>query len=164
MNKIVFLVSVCCTVAFARAQHTLSFEEGFVSPKASLSQISWLSGYWEGEAFGGQCEEIWSNPLGDSMMFVFKLSVNGKTKFYESGGIRQVGETLILQLKHFDAQFHGWEAKDETVDFNLIKITPNKIYFDGFTIEKISENNIHMWVKIEEDKNQEEVLFDYKKK
>lgn len=153
------MLSVCCFLGVARGQHTFAFKEDSKTPQATLEQASWLAGYWKTEAFGGVCEEIWSKPLGDSMMFVFKLVVDGKTSFYESGGIRQVENTLVLQLKHFGADFKGWEAKDETVDFRLVKITDTALYFDGFTIEKITENHIQMWVKIEE----EEVLFDYKK-
>jgi len=54
-----------------------------------------LQGHWKGEAFGGITEEIWSPPLGDSMMFVFKLVDEGKVVFYEIGGIREVMTSLL---------------------------------------------------------------------
>ncbi len=52
----------------------MSFTEGGNSPEATLEDVSWIAGHWKGEAFGGIAEEIWSPPLGDSMMFVFKLA------------------------------------------------------------------------------------------
>ncbi len=146
------------------AQNTLSFKEGSESPKANLEDVSWVAGHWKGEAFGGIAEEIWSPPLGDSMMFVFKLASEGKVQFYEVGHIQQQGETLILQLKHFHGSLKGWEEKDETIDFKLIKLEGNRAYFDGFTIEKVSADEINMYVVIgDENGSSKEVKFNYKR-
>lgn len=142
----------------------MSLTEGGESPKATLEAISWIAGHWKGEAFGGIVDEIWSPPLGDSMMFVFKLVAEDKVQFYEVGHIQQLGETLILQLKHFHGSLKGWEEKDETVDFKLVKLENNRVYFDGFTIEKISANEINMYVVIgDENGSSEEVKFNYKR-
>lgn len=142
----------------------MSFTEGGKSPEATLEDVSWIAGHWKGEAFGGIAEEIWSPPLGDSMMFVFKLVAEGKVQFYEVGHIQQTGKTLLLQLKHFHGSLKGWEEKDETVDYKLVQIDGNRVYFDGFTIEKISRNEINMYVVVgEEDGSAEEVKFNYKK-
>jgi len=144
--------------------NTMQFTENATSPHASLADVSWIQGHWKGEAFGGITEEIWSPPLGDSMMFVFKLVVDNKVVFYEIGGIRQVGETLFLQFKHFHGDFKGWEEKDETLDNKLVKIETNKVYFDDFTFEKISDNEINIYVVMEEkDGTREEMKFNYKK-
>ncbi len=145
-------------------QNTLQFTKDTISPNATLEDVSWIQGHWKGEAFGGITEEIWSPPLGDSMMFVFKLVVDNKVVFYEAGGIRQVDKTLFLQFKHFHGNFKGWEEKDETVDFKLVKIEKNKIYFEGFTFEKISDTEINLYVVIDhKDGKSEEVKFNYKK-
>lgn len=154
-----FLATISCT-----AQNTVSFTEGAISPKATLADVSWIVGHWRGEAFGGITEEIWSPPLGDSMMFVFKLVVDDKVQFYEVGGIRQVDKTLLLQLKHFNGDFKGWEEKNETIDFKLVKLEEDRIYFDDFTFEKIGDNEINIYVVIsDKDGSNEEVKFNYKK-
>lgn len=158
------LVFLFCISIGCKAQNTKSFTEGGKSPEATLDDVSWIAGHWKGEAFGGIAEEIWSPPLGDSMMFVFKLVSEGKVQFYEVGHIQQIGETLLLQLKHFHGSLKGWEEKDDTVDFKLVQIDGNRIYFDGFTIEKISGNEINMYVVVgDEDGSSEEVKFNYKK-
>ena len=145
-------------------QNTIPYQDDNPSPKASLSDISWIAGHWKGEAFGGTTEEIWSPPLGDSMMFVFKLVVEGKVAFYEIGHIRQEGETLILRLKHFNDNLTGWEEKDETVDFRLVKLEGNRVYFDDFTFERINDSEINLYVVIEQENgSKEEVRFNYKK-
>ena len=145
------------------AQQTLQLPEGESSPKANLEDVFWIEGHWSGEAFGGIAEEIWSAPMGNSMMFVFRLVNNDKVSFYESGHIQQLDDSLILQLKHFDGNMRGWEEKDETIDFKLVKLEPNKVYFEDLTMEKISEDQMNVWVLIEEGGNQEEVLFAYKR-
>ncbi|MBQ0741269.1 hypothetical protein J9332_44065, partial [Aquimarina celericrescens] len=78
-------------------------------------------------------EEIWSDPLGNSMMFSFKLVVNDTVKFYELGGITQIDSTLLMQLKHFNGDFKGWEKKEVTVDFKLVKVEKDKVYSDELT-------------------------------
>lgn len=145
------------------SQNTLALEAGATSPKATLSDVSWIAGHWKGEAFGGIVEEIWSPPLGDSMMFVFKLVAQGKTKFYEIGHIREVEGTLILQLKHFHGNLKGWETKDETVDFKLVKLEDDRVFFDQFTFERINDNEINLFVVIKDKDQEKEVKFNYKR-
>ena len=143
---------------------TLQLSENQTSPKASLADVSWIQGHWKGEAFGGIAEEIWSPPLGDSMMFVFRLISDNKVQFYEVGGIRQVDETLLMQLKHFHGDFKGWEEKDKTVDFKLVKIEDGNVYFEGLTFEKISDKEMNVYVVIEEKEGKkQEVKFNYNK-
>ena len=154
---LIFLISA----GVISAQHTLQLPEGATSPKANLEDVAWIEGHWIGEAFGGTAEEIWSAPMGNSMMFVFRLVNDDKVSFYESGHIQQLDDSIILQLKHFDGNMRGWEEKDQTIDFKLVKLEPNKVYFEGLTMEKISEDQINVWVLIEENGNTGEVLFAY---
>ena len=162
--KIITLFLFLIVFTNCKAQeNTLQLTEGSTSPNANLEDVSWIQGHWKGEAFGGITEEIWSPPLGDSMMFSFKLVANNKVVFYELGGIRQVDGTLIFQLKHFGNDFKGWEEKDETLDARLVKIEGNRAYFEGFTFEKANENEINIYVLIEEKDKTEEVKFIYKK-
>ena len=98
------------------------------------------------------------------MMFVFKLVAESKVQFYEIGHIQQLNETLLLQLKHFHGTLKGWEEKDETVDFKLVKLENNRVYFDDFTLEKVNEQEINIYVVIgHDDGSKEEVKFNYKR-
>lgn len=129
-----------------------------------LENCAWIAGNWKGEAFGGITEENWSKPSGGSMMATFKLINDNKVSFYEIEIIREVENSLILQLKHFDSQLRGWETKDETVDFPLKEITPNKVIFEGMTFERISDNEMNVYVDIhQKDGSIEVVKFNYKK-
>lgn len=158
-----FLISFLLTAISCKAQNTMSLGEGQSSPKASLEEISWMEGHWKGEAFGGITEEIWSPPLGGSMMFSFKHVADGSVTFYELGHIRQVDETLVFELKHFSGDLKAWEEKDEVQRFKLIKVDGNRFYFEGFTFEKISATEINIYGLINQGGKAEEVTFNYKK-
>ncbi len=149
--------------AYNMAQHTLKLPAGENPPPAELQQMAWIQGSWTGEAFGGITEEVWTKPMGGSMMFVFKLIENDNVKFYEFGHIRQESETLLLQLKHFNADISGWEQKDESVDFRLVKLEENHAYFEDMTFERVSENEMNVYVVLGEDGSEGEVKFNFKK-
>ncbi|MGJ8715927.1 MAG: DUF6265 family protein [Maribacter stanieri] len=157
---LLFFLSTTCLL---QSQNTISFEEGIMmSPAATLNDIEWLAGHWKGEAFGGIAEEIWSPPLDGSMMFSFRLLDKGEVSFYEFGHLIEIDATLILQLKHFDANLSGWEERDENIDFKLVKVEENRFYFDDFTIEYISDKEINMYVEVgDEDGTSNEVKFNY---
>lgn len=141
-------------------QMTTQKTDNQLEPK--LENISWISGTWHGEAFGGTTEEIWSKPSGGSMMATFKLINDGSVSFYEIEIIREINNTLILQLKHFGNDLKGWETKDETVDFPLISITQNKVIFEGMTFEKIDPNRMNVYVDIKDEKGETEIVkFEY---
>ena len=144
--------------------HLASFgqSEKVLAPK--LENIKWISGNWKGEAFGGQTEENWSEPSAGSMMATFKLIDNDTVVFYEIEIIREIENTLILQLKHFGNDLKGWETKDKTIDFPLKEITENKVVFEGMVFEKISTNEMNIYVDIKQnDGSIENVKFNYKK-
>lgn len=129
-----------------------------------LENIAWLAGNWKGEALGGQVEENWSQPTGGSMMAAFKLIKDDKVVFYEIEIIREVENSLILQLKHFNNNLTGWETKDETVDFPLKEITPNKIVFEGMSFEKVNDKEMNVYVDMHQKDGSIQVLkFNYKK-
>ncbi|MFK7834399.1 MAG: DUF6265 family protein [Winogradskyella sp.] len=152
-----YLLIVLCTISLG-----LHSQEKQLEPK--LENIAWISGTWHGEAFGGITEEIWSAPSGGSMMATFKLINDGKVTFYEIEVIREIENSLILQLKHFGPDLKGWETKDETIDFPLKYITETKVVFEGMTFEKVSKTEMHVYVDVKNEGNVETVKFVYKKK
>ena len=168
-TKIKFLlliISIAFNLVLAqdKTEYTLTYNSLVGSPKATLDDVAWISGYWRGEAFNGEVEEIWSSPLGNSMVASFKLVIDDEIKFYEIEIITEINGTLMLRLKHFHSDLRGWEEKDETVDFPLVKITESRVFFDGMTFEKVSDNEMNVYVLIkQEDKVAEEMKFNYHK-
>jgi hypothetical protein len=156
-----YLLFFSITIIAQQAGQTLEFPKNGTSPQATLSDVQWIQGHWTGEALGGQAEEIWSPPLGESMMGSFKLVQDDKVKFYEIITISETEQTLIMRLKHFDAELKGWEEKDETVNFKLVKLNPGKVFFDGLTFERINENEMNVYVRFESDEQDSEGKFNY---
>jgi len=149
-------------LCFAFSLSSVAQSEIQLEPK--LENCAWIAGNWKGEAFGGQTEENWSEPSGGSMMATFKLINDGKISFYEIEIIREIENTLVLQLKHFDNELKGWETKNETVDFPLKEITKSKVVFEGMTFEKVSKNEMNVLVDIENESGEvKTVKFNYKK-
>ena len=66
-----------------------------------------------------------------------------------------------MELKHFSNELKGWEEKNETIAFPLVKITSNAVYFDGMTFVKISDDEMHVYVEIKADNKTSEFLFTY---
>lgn len=164
IKKVIPLLILISYISFSQGQNTVKYNDSIPPVRGSLQDVSWIEGHWRGEAFGGIAEEIWSPPLGDSMMFSFKLVNDNKVSFYEIGFIREIKETLILQLKHFHNDLKGWEEKDKTIDFKLVRIDKNKILFDQLTFEKISANEMNVYVVVtNNDGTDEEVKFNYKR-
>ena len=159
---VLFVLFVCC-LKTSFAQHTLSLLENHESPNTSIEEVAWIAGHWRGEAFGGITEEIWSPPLGNAMVASFRLIVNDEVSFYEIETITEENESLVLRLKHFHADLKGWEEKDETVDFPLVKVEHDKVYFDGMTFEKVSDSEMNVYVVIEDKEGHaQEMKFSYK--
>lgn len=144
----ILLVFACQIRPQEQFVHTFKYDSSIGSPKATLKSIDWIKGYWKGEAFGGFTEELWSPPIAGSMMCAFKLVVNGKVNFYELVTKTEEKETLQLRLKHFDPKLKGWEEKDKTIDFPLVKVSENRVCFDEFTFERIGPNEMNIYVVI----------------
>jgi len=150
-------------LAQQKFENTLSFNKESGSPKATLADIAWIAGTWRGQAMGGAIEEIWSNPMAGSMMGSFKYSENNEVIFYEIEAITQEDSTLILRLKHFNANLKGWEEKNDVVEFRLVKIAKNKVYFDDLTFEKVSNQKMNIYVVIGKAEDRQEEKLNYVK-
>lgn len=164
-KKIVLLFTLLTGIALSsQTRNTISLKDNEKSEMAALQELSWIEGYWKGEAFGGIAEEIWSAPEAGSMMFVFRLIVDDKVAFYESGAIMETPEGLVLKLKHFYGDMKGWEEQNKTIDFKFVKIAANKVYFDGLTFEKAGEKEMNVYVVMrEKDGTENEIKFNYQK-
>jgi hypothetical protein len=116
--------------------NTLPAPAESVGPPATLEAMRWLVGHWKGTGLGGVSEEIWSEPAGGVMMGMYRLVVNGKPSFYEFIHLAEENESLVMKLKHFNADLTAWEEKERFVTFPLVKLGANEAYFSGLTIRR----------------------------
>jgi hypothetical protein len=130
-------------------------------PKAEIGDVAWIAGSWEGEAFGGSAEETWSSPRAGTMIGMFRIIKDGRPGFYEILCISEDGGSLVLKLKHFNADLTGWEEKDETVTFPLVKLGVNEAYFDGMTFRRVGDELQVFVASKAEDGTASELAFRY---
>ena len=114
-------------------------------PRAGIRDVAWIAGAWYGEALGGQAEETWSAPSAGTMMGMYRLVKEERVIFYELLTIVEEAGSLILRLKHFDPELGGWEEKDQALQFPLVKIGSDEVYFDGLTFRRAGET-LHVFV------------------
>jgi len=146
-------------------ENTLRLDTLSNMPTGNINDVAWLTGHWVAEAFGGLVEDVWLEPLGGSMLGVFRSYSGGEIGFYELFTISELQQSLILRLKHFSPDLKGWEKKDNTLDFKLVKISKDMVWFEGFTIQRIGANkyNIYLATKNEEG-TLGEMVFKYTKR
>jgi hypothetical protein len=137
---------------------------GTDSPKASIEDVNWISGSWQGEIWGGQFEENWSEPSAGSMMASFKFTENKQVKFYELMTISEHQGSLILRLKHFGHDLKGWEQKNQSMNFKLVRLANKVAYFEGYTYKMISRDEMHVFVVIDTDGKKQETQFVFTRK
>ena len=142
-------------------EHTLKLDDPANAPAASIDQVAWLAGSWEGDAFGGRFEEYWAPPSAGTMVGTFKLIMEGETTMYELALIVPEGESLVLKLKHFNADLTGWEEKAEHVSFPLVKLGDGVVFFDGLTYRRKGPGliQVHLVVGRDGEVSEEELLY-----
>jgi hypothetical protein len=60
------------------------------------------------------------------------------------------------------ADLQGWEEKDEVRSFKVVKVEKNRVYFEGFTFEKVGGNEVNIYALIEnEEGTADEVTFNF---
>ena len=162
-SAIILLIFLVLSFNAGAVERSNKEGESIMKEKAeiTLDDISWLAGRWQGEAFGGICEEAWEKPSGPGMVGTFKLIAEDKIKFYEIMTITPDSSGPVLKLKHFNADLTGWEEKDEVITFSFIEAGENKIKFDGISYELISTDELKITVDMKQaDGNISQVVID----
>jgi hypothetical protein len=143
-------VLLICTPAISLAQiqlteHTLSGNPN-VSTEAKLEDVKFLIGHWRGEGLGGIVEEIWSPPLGNTMMGMFRLVEQDAVSFYELMTMAVEDGHLTLRVKHFGADLTAWEERSESVSFRFVKADSTAMYFEGLTFRFPSGDKLEVYI------------------
>lgn len=116
-----------------RTANTFALAAGAEPPSATIDDVAWLSGRWEGTGFGQRFEEYWSEPSVGTMLGTFKLMDGDQVGFYELMELAVTDGRLGLKVKHFSNEFVGWEDKPDYVHFKLVAIEPDAVHFAGIS-------------------------------
>jgi hypothetical protein len=166
MTRILILVSLLLCPALHAEEpppRTMRLAEGAASPPATVADLAWLSGYWQGEGLGGSCEEVWGKPSGDRMFGYFSLRNTKGHVFSEMMTMVEEGGSVVLKLKHFDPAFKGWEEKEDFVSFKLVKLGEKEAFFQGLTFRRVSEERLEIFLRLSEDGKSHEESFVFRR-
>lgn len=130
--------------------NTLKLDNPNNITKATFQDVNILVGHWQGDFLGAKCEEVWLPPAGGSMVGVFRQFDDDKTFFFELMTIFEEEGSVSLRLKHFNSDLMGWEEKDKSVTFRLVKTSKNTIWFDGLTYSKHEDGTLRGSIAIQQ--------------
>lgn len=134
-----------------RTAHTYKLDDPQRRPAASIDDVAWLAGSWQGEAFGDEFEEVWNPPSAGSMVGMFKLLDADEVKFYELMLLVEDEGSLSLKVKHFSPDFKAWEDKEDYVTFRLVKLEPDAVHFSGLSFHRTGPNELRAYLAMRED-------------
>lgn len=164
---VVLLFITLVSTSFAETkltEHTVRLDEGQSPETADLKQFSWLRGEWKGPGLGAVCHETWSVPAGGCMVGTFRMVKSEELVFSEFFSISQTANGTLLRVKHFHPDFVGWEEKDKSVDFPLIKVDGTTAWFGGLTYELQKDGSLKAYVAMrKKDGSFSETVFHFQK-
>lgn len=111
------------------------------------TDLSWLEGCWEGEAFGGYARECWVSGPGHHMTGLFQFEGDEAVGFTEIMHIGNFAEGPGLRLKHLNPDMTSWEAQDEYIEFPLRGAGEGYVHFEGLQIERKNHATIRLDLK-----------------
>ena len=159
MAAILLIACAAANEPIKRTPHTYHLGEHATSPKAELADVSWLVGSWVGSAFGGNFEEVWNPPSAGSMVGFFKFISDEDVNFYELMLLVEEQQSLVLKVKHFNADFSAWEEKGDFVSFPLVQIDHDAIHFSGLSFYRQKNGDILGYiVMVNKDQIKEHIL------
>jgi len=159
MKKIVSLVILSAFLSLPawaqekQTEHTLKPSPGQKPPSATIADMAWYAGHWTGEGFGGFNEEIWTPPKDGAMLGMYRMMKDGKPVFYELLTLLEENGSLVIHLKHFNADLSGWEEKDKSLAFPLVAQKDGMLYFDGMTFKPEGKDAVTIYLAIRNHKD-----------
>jgi hypothetical protein len=149
----------------SRTPNTIHLKAGTPRPTAGLDTVSWLAGgTWRGDGLGGATDETWSTPAAGAMIGMFRALRKDESgreviQFYEFLTFAETDGSLALRVKHFNADFTGWEEKAAYLTFRLARVTPEAVYFDGLTFRREGPDRMTIFLALRSGGDLREEVF-----
>jgi hypothetical protein len=137
----------------------LTWAEGAASPKASVADVRWMEGEWEGALESATQQHTVFSPVSGHMPgFTRAWGKDGAIWFYEINDLAEVNGSLEFRVKHFSGELAGWEGKDEFDRHRLMTITDQALFFDGITIVKEGPDHFTVYVRITDGERKGQIV------
>lgn len=147
-----FALAMLLAAAPLPAQETRDFPVDAAAPPATLADMAFALGRWQGPGIEGhQAVENWLPPTGSTMVGTFiQTGESGHILFTEHMYLMEEDGSLVLRLKHFNPDLTGWEEKDAMTSFPLRAIAPCRADFAALTMRCDGENGLVVAVRMRE--------------
>lgn len=119
-------------------------------PSATIGEMAWLEGRWEGEGIGGmRAIESWLPAFGTTMVGTFVQADDaGGIMFSEHMYLTEEQGSLVLRLKHFNPDLTGWEEAAEMETFPLQALEHCHARFAGLSMRCTGDNGLAITVAV----------------
>lgn len=84
------------------------------------------------------------------MVGMFRLVKDGKAIFYELMTILEENNSLVMKLKHFSPDLNGWEEKNASQNFPLVKVGSNEALFNTLSYRKLDNGSLQILVVLKQ--------------
>lgn len=139
---------------------------------AVLSDFAWLEGRWMGETVEGRMEDIWSGIDGGTIMGMFRLVLpNQSVNVLEMSVLRQDGEFVVLDFRHFTPSLSTWESSRNALELYLAEKSRDRIVWQNpnpadtrmtmphrVTWTRTAENHLHVSVDVLRNAEEKRIL------
>lgn len=124
-TKSILAFSLLCMLLTAAA---VAEKAGF-----DIQALSFITGTWHGELFGGKADETWTAPRDGTMMGVFRLTWDDGRRLYELLLVEEKGNGEVeMVFRHFDEGMGLWEREIEKPNrFRLAEAGENFAVFEA---------------------------------
>ncbi|HJZ60469.1 MAG TPA: DUF6265 family protein [Gemmataceae bacterium] len=135
-----------------QSPNTLYLHHWAEPPKATLADVAWLAGRYEGKwSTGGHpCQMAWSAPIGDTMTGMFTLSMDGKHIYSEFCTIRERNGSLVLRVRQFDDTPRFDPNAPEHRERKLAKVEKDAVYFNDRTFRRGKDGSLTAFAVVHE--------------
>ena len=105
---------------------------------ATIADIAWLAGHWEGEGLGGVVEDAWMPPRAGVMLGSSRLvKPDGKKGgFYELAAIEEHEGTLRLVSEHFSPDWSERRARKKALRLQLTGLSESQAVFGHLSVRQ----------------------------
>ena len=161
LSLLLLLLSIQVYAQKKATAHVFLEDKNQPCPKIVLSDFEMITGHWIGSGLGGEVDELWMPARQGQLQGVFRLENNGQIIFTEYMSLVQYSIGWMLKIKHFSKDFEGWEDRDKSETFRLIKAEKNALYFSGISYIRPSEDELLIFVAFKQkDGSYREEVFD----
>ncbi len=132
---------------------------------SSWDKISWLTGDWVGDGFGGVSYETWTEPIEDIMLGVFRHVSDGQNNFFELISISKKEDgQLVMKLRHFNPDMNAWEDKEGQLVWELKGLSKNSVTFGPCTYKLVDPDKMEISLIMNNDGQIETEVFNFVRK